>query len=220
MKTVDEARRLSGTMLELGRRAHRRMACELTDMSQPLGYAVGNALEVREALATLHGEGPRDLEELVIHSAATLLTLSDLGVGEEEARDRARRAIASGAALAAYERWIEAQGGDPRGPCPPVSLDRASRSGRLERVRHVHRRVTHRADRGSPGRRPKPQGRGRGPPTGVVLHAKRGDAVEAGSRSPRYTRGRTPTRVQPSTKSPAPSGWGRTTPVMPLLSSK
>ena len=180
VKTVDEARRLSGTMLELGRRAHRRIACELTDMSQPLGYAVGNALEVREALATLHGEGPRDLEELVIHSAATLLTLSDLGVGEEEARDRARQAIASGAALAAYERWIEAQGGDPRDSVlPSASIVRrvlADSNGYVTSVDGS--RIGRTAVRLGAGRSRKDEAVDHA--TGVVLHAKRGDPVEAG----------------------------------------
>src|SRR5262245_23876476 len=64
MKTLDDARELAQTMIELGRRAGRETICVLTDMDQPLGQAVGNALEVREALATLRGEGPRDFTEL------------------------------------------------------------------------------------------------------------------------------------------------------------
>jgi pyrimidine-nucleoside phosphorylase len=85
----------------------------LTDMDQPLGQAVGNALEVREAVDTIRGGGPADFSELVLASAAHLLALSDLGVDEPTARHRAEEAVADGSALAAYERWIRAQGGDP-----------------------------------------------------------------------------------------------------------
>ena len=121
MKTVDDARRLAVAMLELGRRAGRRVVCELTRMDQPLGAAVGNALEVREALAALRGEGPVALRELVLSSAARLLALSDLGIDEAEGRRRAETAIASGQALAAYERWVGAQGGDPREKALPFA---------------------------------------------------------------------------------------------------
>jgi pyrimidine-nucleoside phosphorylase len=125
MKTLDQARALAATMLELGRRAGRRLACLLTDMDQPLGRAVGNALEVREAVATLRGEGPADVRELVLALCGRLLALSDLGVDASEGRRRAEQAIADGSALVAYERWIRAQGGDPDEaalPTAPVVL--------------------------------------------------------------------------------------------------
>jgi pyrimidine-nucleoside phosphorylase len=113
MKTIELARELAEAMLELGRRAGRQVVCELTDMDQPLGRAVGNALEIREAVATLRGEGPPDFTELVLGSAGQLLALSDLGVDEVEGSRRAEEAVTSGAALERYERWIRAQGGDP-----------------------------------------------------------------------------------------------------------
>jgi pyrimidine-nucleoside phosphorylase len=113
MKTLEDARMLAEAMLELGRRAERRVACLLTDMDQPLGHAVGNALEIREAVATLRGEGPPDFTELVLQASAHLLAFSDLGVDEAEGRSRAETAIADGSALATYERWIRAQSGDP-----------------------------------------------------------------------------------------------------------
>src|SRR6187431_623932 len=78
MKSVDDARELAQLMLELGRHAGRKVACVLTDMDQPLGHAVGNALEIRETIATLRGEGPRDFEELVLAESAHLLAFSDL----------------------------------------------------------------------------------------------------------------------------------------------
>jgi pyrimidine-nucleoside phosphorylase len=113
MKTLDGARELAEMMVELGRRAGREVVCELTDMDQPLGRAVGNALEVSEAVETLRGHGPEDLVELVVGASAHLLALSDLGVDRAEGRRRAEEAIASGRALEIYERWIAAQGGDP-----------------------------------------------------------------------------------------------------------
>ena len=113
MKTLEDGRALAETMIELGRRAGREVVCMLTDMDQPLGRAVGNALELREALATLRGEGPPDFTELVLASVAHLLALSDLGVDEAEGRFRAEQAVADGSAVAAYERWIRAQDGDP-----------------------------------------------------------------------------------------------------------
>ena len=113
MKSEADARTLAETMLELGRHAGREVVCLLTDMDQPLGRAVGNALEIREAIATLRGEGPPDFVELVLAASMRLLTLSDLGVGEAEARQLVTRAIEEGTAVEAYERWVRAQGGDP-----------------------------------------------------------------------------------------------------------
>jgi len=121
MKTLDEARELAQMMIEIGRRAGREVVCELTDMDQPLGRAVGNALEVREAVETMRGEGPGDFTELVLGATAHVLTLSDLGIDRAEARCRAEEAVASGRALAAYDRWVAAQGGDPRLDVLPVA---------------------------------------------------------------------------------------------------
>jgi len=110
--------------------------CLLTDMDQPLGRAVGNALEVREALETLHGDGPPDFVELVFVAAARLLVLSDLGVDDAEARDRAAAVVRDGSAVEAYERWIRAQGGEPdEGVLPRAPVVRevlAERTGHVE----------------------------------------------------------------------------------------
>jgi pyrimidine-nucleoside phosphorylase len=113
MKTIDDARELAHMMLELGKHAGREVVCMLTDMDQPLGQAVGNALEIRETIATLRGEGPADFTELVLDASAHLLALSDLGIDGREGRVRAVAAVENGTALATYERWIAAQGGDP-----------------------------------------------------------------------------------------------------------
>ncbi len=123
MRTVADARELAEEMRALGNEAGMDVVCVLTDMDQPLGRAVGNALEVREAWETVSGGGPADLRELVVDAAAQLVALSDLGVAEDEGRRRAERALADGSALAAYERWVRAQGGDPdptRLPAAPV----------------------------------------------------------------------------------------------------
>ena len=113
MKTLEDARRLADTMRELGERAGRRVACLLTDMDQPLGRAVGNALELLEARATLRGEGPPDFTELVLTATGQLLAFSDLDVDAAEGRRRAEAAVADGSALETYDRWVRAQDGDP-----------------------------------------------------------------------------------------------------------
>jgi pyrimidine-nucleoside phosphorylase len=127
VRTIEEARVLALLMRGLGARAGVPTICELTRMDEPLGLAVGNALETAEAFDLLRGDAPGDLLELVLASAGRLLAMSDLGIDEEEGRRRAARAIASGAALAKAEQWVEAQGGDPRVAGDPWSvLERAT----------------------------------------------------------------------------------------------
>jgi pyrimidine-nucleoside phosphorylase len=180
MKTRESARELAEAMLELGRSAGREVVCVLTDMDQPLGAAVGNALEVREAVDTLRGDGPADFTELVLASAAHLLALSDLGVDESEGRRRAEAAVADGSALAAYERWIEAQGGAPSVdelPRAPIVREvTASRDAVVERLGAI--RVGLAALHLGAGRRAKEDAIDHS--VGVVCHRKRGDAVAAG----------------------------------------
>jgi pyrimidine-nucleoside phosphorylase len=121
MKTLDDARVLAEVMREIGTMAGREVTCLLTDMEQPLGRAVGNALEVHEARDTVRGDGPADFTELVLDAAARLLAYSDLGIDVEEGRRRADAAVQDGSALDVYERWIRAQGGDP----DPGALEQA-----------------------------------------------------------------------------------------------
>jgi pyrimidine-nucleoside phosphorylase len=138
MKTLADAQVLGEAMIALGHRAGRDVVCVLTDMDQPLGYAVGNALEVHEAAATLRGEGPPDFTELVLGASAHLLALSDLGIDRAEARRRAEQAVADGSATAVYERWVRAQGGDPdEGALPKAPIVRevfAPRAGHVRRL--------------------------------------------------------------------------------------
>jgi pyrimidine-nucleoside phosphorylase len=180
MKSLDEARNLAKMMLELGRRAQRRVRCVLTDMDQPLGAAVGNALEIRETLATLRGEGPRDFAELVVEASAHLLTLSELGVDESQARERATATVEDGSALAMYERWIRAQGGDPRPDALPAAREIrpvvAPRAGYVVRLGAVA--VGRAALRLGAGRRTKEDTIDHA--VGVRCLKKRGDRVTQG----------------------------------------
>ena len=139
MKTLADARVLAEEMLELGRRAGKEVTCLLTDMDQPLGRAVGNALEIREALDTVRGEGPADFTELVLDACARLLAYSDLGIDVAEGRRRAEAAVADGTAFATYERWIGAQGGDPSPHALAGGRGAAARAGATRRRRRARR---------------------------------------------------------------------------------
>ncbi len=108
LKTLEDARSLAGLMVEIGERAGRRVAAVLSQMDEPLGRAVGNAIEVQEAIAALRGEGPEDLTELALALAEEGLALVGLPP------DRAREALESGAALEKFRAFVAAQGGDPR----------------------------------------------------------------------------------------------------------
>jgi pyrimidine-nucleoside phosphorylase len=180
MKTIGDARELAEMMLELGRHAGREVACVLTDMDQPLGHAVGNALEIRETVATLRGDGPADFTELVLSASAHLLAFSDLGVDEATGRERAAAAVKDGSALAAYERWIAAQGGDPDEgalPAAPVVRDvEAPRAGYVGAIGAVD--VGMAALRLGAGRHTKDDEIDHA--VGVLCLKKRGDAVQAG----------------------------------------
>jgi pyrimidine-nucleoside phosphorylase len=180
MKTLEDARALAETMLELGRHAEREVVCLLTDMDQPLGAAVGNALEIAEARDTVRGEGPPDFTELVLDACARLLAFSDLGIDVDEGRRRAEAAVADGSALAVYERWIRAQGGDPDPDvllrAPVVLPVHAPRDGSVTRLGAIAVGVA--ALHLGAGRRAK--GDEIDPAVGVVCHAKRGASVAEG----------------------------------------
>ncbi|HEX2345065.1 MAG TPA: thymidine phosphorylase [Gaiellaceae bacterium] len=180
MKTLDDARILAEQMVDLGRRAGREVVCLLTDMDQPLGHAVGNALEVREAVETISAEGPPDLSDLVLDACARLLVLSDLGVGLDDARQRAEQATTDGSAREMYERWIRAQGGDPELdalPRAPVIREvLAPRDGIVTRLAALEIGVASLELGG--GRRTKDDEIDHA--VGVVCSAKRGQTIAAG----------------------------------------
>jgi pyrimidine-nucleoside phosphorylase len=180
MKTIEDACRLAEAMRSLGEEAGREVVCLLTDMDQPLGAAVGNALEVREARATIRGEGPPDFTELVLDSCARLLALSDLGIGVEEGRARAEAAVADGSADAVWAQWIEAQGGtsdeSALEQAPVVREVVAPRAGAIARLDAI--RIGVAALHLGAGRRVK--GDMIDHAVGVVCRSKRGELVEAG----------------------------------------
>jgi pyrimidine-nucleoside phosphorylase len=180
MKTLDDARHLAETMIALGREANREVVCLLTDMDEPLGAAVGNALEVREALETVRGRGPADFTELVLDACARLLALSDLGVDAAEGRRRAEAAVADGSAETVWRRWLEAQGGnadeDALARAPVVRKVAAPRAGTVTRLGAIDVGVA--ALHLGAGRRTKDDEIDHS--VGVVCLRKRGDSVEAG----------------------------------------
>lgn len=130
MKTEEEARRLAATMVEIGKGAGRKCAAVITDMDQPLGCAVGNALEVKEAISVLRGETKGDLLELCLTLGSCILTAGGLAAANDTARAALQNAIDSGAALEKLGDMIEGQGGcrsdvkdNSRLPKAPVTLE-------------------------------------------------------------------------------------------------
>jgi len=180
MKTLDDARVLAEQMREIGTMAGREVTCLLTDMDQPLGRAVGHALEVHEARDTVRGDGPGDFTELVLEAAARLLAHSDLGIDVEEGRRRAQAAVDDGSALDTFERWIRAQGGDPSPDAlelaPVRRVVSATRDGIVTRL--GARDIGNAALELGAGRRTKADTIDHA--VGVLCFAKRGDTVLAG----------------------------------------
>ncbi|MGH2453233.1 MAG: pyrimidine-nucleoside phosphorylase [bacterium] len=125
MKTVEEARDLAEAMVAIGRQVGRRTVALISDMDQPLGRAVGNAVEVAEAIVTLQGTGPEDLTELSVALGARMLLLAGAEGSLEAAVARLRRALRDGLALERFRKMVEAQGGDPRVVDDPGLLPRA-----------------------------------------------------------------------------------------------
>jgi pyrimidine-nucleoside phosphorylase len=183
MKTFPESKALAEAMIAIGKGMGKKVAALITDMEQPLGRTVGNALEVVECIETLKGRGPKDLESLSLELAAWMLHLGGLG-SLDAARIKVRDALHSGAGLRKLEEIIEAQGGDPR-VCGDLSLLprateevplRAPRDGRVTRI--ACRAV---------GQAAMLLGAGRetvdsriDPAVGLVLHKKVGDLVIEG----------------------------------------
>ncbi|MDI6900509.1 MAG: thymidine phosphorylase [Anaerosomatales bacterium] len=184
MKTEAEARRLAAELVRVGERLGRRFVAVLSDMDQPLGCAVGNAVEVREAIATLRGDGPEDLTELCIALGAKMLVLGGRAEDEREGRQLLLDSIASGRALETFRAWIAAQGGDARVaeddsllPLAPATREvTAARGGWIAGF-----------DAEGVGRAAMALGAGRArkedpidPGAGIVLAVKAGDEVAAG----------------------------------------
>jgi len=125
MKTEEDARKLATALARVGTLSGKQVVALLTDMSAPLGRAVGNAIETREAIDVLRGEGPDDTIACTLALGAEMLVLGKVAQSAEEAEKKLRDAIASGAGARVFERMIEAQGGDPAVVEDPSRLPRA-----------------------------------------------------------------------------------------------
>lgn len=125
MKTRADAVRLAQRLVVTTRGFERRATALVTDMSQPLGEACGNALEVRESIDVLAGAGPADVRALTLDLAAEMLHMAGVAPALDAARDRAARALDSGEAMERFARLVEAQGGDPAAIEAPERLPRA-----------------------------------------------------------------------------------------------
>jgi len=184
MKSLADSKALAETMVEIGRGMGRKVAALITDMEQPLGFAVGNALEVAECLETLKGRGPKDLESLSLELAAWMLHLGGLTATLDAARARVRDALDSGKGLRKFREIVELQGGDPRVCDDPQVLPRARETVAITAEKDS--RVTGIGCR-AVGQAAMLLGAGRetvdsviDPAVGLVLHKKVGDLVIAG----------------------------------------
>lgn len=112
MKTLDDSIRLAKAMVDIGTQVGRSTIAVISDMDQPLGFGIGNALEVKEAIATLRGEGPQDLAEVCLILASHMLILGGKASSEEEARALLQAKLENGEALDSLKQMVQAQGGD------------------------------------------------------------------------------------------------------------
>ena len=184
MQDYQDAVNLSRTMVEIGNRAGRSFKAVLSDMDQPLGLAIGNSLEVAEAIATLKGEGPKDLTDLCLTLGGLMLQSAGLSDTFESGKEKIERTLTSGAGLAKLKELIEAQGGAVDVIDDPKLLPRASEIKIIEAptdgwIERIQCRAL--------GLAGMELGAGRNrledvirPEVGLKLHAKVGDRVEKG----------------------------------------
>jgi pyrimidine-nucleoside phosphorylase len=185
MRRQVDARRLAQAMVTIGRRMDKRVQALITDMNQPLGFAVGNALEVMEVSQTLQGAGPNDLTRLSLELAARMIYLGKVTETLEEARDRAQRRLLDGSGYRKFREVIEAQGGNPQ------VLDRFDLLPNATGAREIaspRAGFVSAVNAGDIGRASAMMGAGRDtkdaqidPAVGVILEVKVGDKVEAGA---------------------------------------
>ncbi len=184
MKNVGQAWELAQTMVDIGRLAGLHTVAAITFMDQPLGCAIGNALEMAEAISILHGEGPDDVTKLCYHEASELLVMTGAASTTSEAEMRVEQVIRTGAAVAKLAEVIEAQGGDPQQierpellPKAPVrSMLLAPRSGNIASIKAEKMGLA--SMRLGAGRFKK--GEEVDHRTGFILQAKVGDYLQAG----------------------------------------
>lgn len=184
MKNVDEAKELATEMVKIGRQVKRQTLAVISDMSQPLGYAVGNALEVAEAIDTLKGKGPKDLTELCLVLGSQMLIAANKVDTLEEGKQLLQEKIDNGKALETLRQFIQNQGGKAEVVDHPELLPQAQYQIAIEADRdgYLSSWVAHEV-----GIACSMLGAGRekytddiDPAVGVVLKAKVGDAVKKG----------------------------------------
>ncbi len=132
MKTLEDSKALAKAMVNIGNNVGRKTMAVISDMSQPLGFAIGNALEVKEAIDTLRGEGPEDLTELCLTLGSHMVFLAEKASSLEEARSLLQKAISDGTALEAFKVFLQSQGGDSSIVDTPEKLPQASYKFELE----------------------------------------------------------------------------------------
>jgi pyrimidine-nucleoside phosphorylase/thymidine phosphorylase len=185
MKKQVDARRLAQMMVGIGRRLDKKVQALITDMSQPLGYAIGNALEVMEVSQALHNEGPEDLRKLSLELAARMIFVGKITKTLPEARDLAEKKLSDGSAYKKFCQVVEAQGGNAH------ALEKFELLPNATGMREV---TTQRAGYVSAieaeyiGRASTMMGAGRqrkedavDPAVGVILEVKAGEKVDAGA---------------------------------------
>ncbi len=184
MKTLAQARILARTMVGIGRQMNKKVVALLTDMEQPLGKAVGNALEVVEAVDILKGRAPADVTECTLALTAEMLVLGRVAADEPAARAMLQRAVADGSALAKLREIVRAQGGDPRAVEDPSLLPRARHTAPIESLAEGTVKAI---DTEAIGRAAVALGAGRrtvdavvDPAVGFIIEAKLGDRVQRG----------------------------------------
>ncbi|MBU5213716.1 pyrimidine-nucleoside phosphorylase [Heyndrickxia oleronia] len=125
MKTLDDSRELAKAMVSIGNNVGRKTMAVISDMSQPLGFAIGNALEVKEAIDTLRGDGPEDLTELCLTLGSHMVYLAGQAATLDEARNKLNEVISNGKALETFKIFLQSQGGDPEVVDDPAKLPQA-----------------------------------------------------------------------------------------------
>ena len=184
MKDLASARQLARAMVSIGVAHGLAVTCELTDMEQPLGRAVGNSLEIAEAIATLRGDGPADLVQLTRAAGAEMLVRGRKARDTKSALARIDRALADGSGLAKFRELVAAQGGDVTQVDDPSKLPRAPKVETLRAARTAYVSAIAADEVGIASVRLGAGREKKGEPidhrTGIVLHAKVGDRVERG----------------------------------------
>ncbi|MCC3647802.1 MAG: pyrimidine-nucleoside phosphorylase [Bacillota bacterium] len=132
MKTLDDSRELAKAMVRIGNNVGRNTMAVISDMSQPLGFAIGNALEVKEAIDTLRGEGPEDLTELCLTLGSHMVFLARKADSLKEAREKLENAMKDGSALETFKVFLSSQGGDASVVDDPQKLPQAKYTFELE----------------------------------------------------------------------------------------